>query len=270
MTYLASCDTSPCSSFDAINARWFKVDEAGQRDDGTWVQEDLFNGGTYTMSLPTNLAPGEYLVRHEILALHLATEKGGAEFYPSCSQITVGGNESGVPSEQDLVSLPGAYSDTDPGILDPDVFNDGAAYSFPGPQIATLTDGGNSSSATGNNAAALADLSLATSALSSNVTATATATATATPTSHMHHRMKTVHCSSTATASDSTSASATSTASASESTITSFAVTSTIDLVARSSPSATVIADIVDANIIDAATGLQPRRISRIMRDLAA
>lgn len=84
------------------------------------------NGDTYTTHIPANLSPGDYLVRHEIIALQLATAQGGAEFYPSCSQIRVSGNGTGVP--QETVALPGAYSDTDPGILVPTVRS--LSYSF--------------------------------------------------------------------------------------------------------------------------------------------
>ena len=79
------------------------------------------NGAVANATLPQNLAPGEYLVRHEIIALHLATEKGKAEFYPSCQQIKVGGNGTGVPTQDELLSFPGAYSDDDPGIYTPNV-----------------------------------------------------------------------------------------------------------------------------------------------------
>jgi hypothetical protein len=78
-------------------------------------------GVAANVTLPNNIAPGAYLIRHEIIALHLADKAGGAEFYPSCSQIRVGGSGTGVPKDSELVSLPGAYSDTDPGILVPDV-----------------------------------------------------------------------------------------------------------------------------------------------------
>lgn len=71
------------------------------------------------MTLPNDLAPGGYLIRHEIIALHLATSMGGAEFYPMCTQVTIGGSGSGAPSQ--TVSFPGAYSDSDPGIYDPTV-----------------------------------------------------------------------------------------------------------------------------------------------------
>ena len=79
------------------------------------------SGQNYSTTLPKSLASGGYLVRHEIIALHLANEKGKAEFYPSCQQIKVGGSETGVPSEDQLLSFPGAYSDDDPGIFVPTV-----------------------------------------------------------------------------------------------------------------------------------------------------
>jgi hypothetical protein len=81
------------------------------------------NGGVANVTLPSDIASGEYLIRHEIIALHLATEMGGAEFYPSCSQLKIGGNGTAVPSADELVSFPGAYSDDDPGIYVPDVKN---------------------------------------------------------------------------------------------------------------------------------------------------
>lgn len=44
---------------------------------------------------------------------------GGAEFYPSCTQVRVSGSGNGAPNA--TVSFPGAYSDSDPGIFDPNV-----------------------------------------------------------------------------------------------------------------------------------------------------
>lgn len=79
------------------------------------------DGKTYTTSVPANLKSGQYLVRHEIIALHLADTKGGAEFYPSCTQVNVKGSGTGTPSASELVSFPGAYKDTDAGIFDKNV-----------------------------------------------------------------------------------------------------------------------------------------------------
>ena len=78
-------------------------------------------GEDAVVKLPHNLAPGNYMIRHEIIALHLANSKGGAEFYAGCVQLKVGGIETGFPRKDGLVKLPGAYSDNDPGIFVPNV-----------------------------------------------------------------------------------------------------------------------------------------------------
>ena len=94
------------------------------------------NGKAHSFTLPSTLARGGYLIRHEIIALHLANQPGGAEFYPGCIQINVGGNQSGAPSPNELVRFPGAYKDNDPGIL-VNAFSN-AAYKFPGPVVSKL------------------------------------------------------------------------------------------------------------------------------------
>ena len=94
------------------------------------------NGKPASVTLPTQVAPGDYLVRHEIIALHLAVTLGGAEFYPSCTQIRVGGSQTGTPNQ--TVSFPGAYNDNDPGIYDPDVYTPGLQYIFPGGPVSNL------------------------------------------------------------------------------------------------------------------------------------
>lgn len=163
LTYMASCGSTTCDKFDDTQAKWFKISEDGKTpgDNSTWLQQRLsvsspsslptqtnciaVNGGVANSTIPSNLAPGNYLLRHEIIALHLATSLGGAEFYPACAQITVGGSQSGAPSASDLVSIPGAYSDNDPGIFDPNVFTPDAPYVFPGPPIASFITGSSSS-----------------------------------------------------------------------------------------------------------------------------
>jgi hypothetical protein len=138
LTYMASCGSTTCDKFDPINAQWFKIKQDGLKADGNWTQIELFNGGVSSATIPETLAPGNYMVRHEIIALHLATAMGGAEFYEGCVQTRIGGNQTGAPSPSDLVSLPGAYSDSDPGIFDPNVFDAGAPYTFPGPPVTKL------------------------------------------------------------------------------------------------------------------------------------
>jgi hypothetical protein len=138
---MTPCGNGSCVGFDPSQALWFKIQELGFQANGSWVQSDVSQsptssphffflcfltplkvyGSPSNVTLPENIAPGNYLVRHEIIALHLAMTMGGAEFYVSCSQIRIGGHGTGVPSQDELVKLPGAYSDDDPGIYVPGV-----------------------------------------------------------------------------------------------------------------------------------------------------
>ncbi|KAF7299113.1 hypothetical protein MIND_00859600 [Mycena indigotica] len=139
LTYLANCGSTSCTQFDYTQARWFKIEQSG-RDPATnaWVQASLNSGAPANLSLPGNIAAGNYLLRHEIIALQNGVSQGGAEFYASCSQLSIGGTGSGAPTSNELVKLPGAYSATDPGILVDVYSNTNAPYSFPGPPIAAF------------------------------------------------------------------------------------------------------------------------------------
>ncbi|KAJ7111171.1 glycoside hydrolase family 61 protein [Mycena crocata] len=153
LTYMASCGSTDCTTFNSAKAKWFKIAQVGRDSNGEWFQNRIFeqNGVAANVTLPSNIAPGAYLIRHEIIALHLATEVGGAEFYPSCSQIRVGGSGTGAPTADELVLLPGAYSDKDPGIFVPDVFDTPPApYTFPGPPIAAFVGASSSDSGSGS------------------------------------------------------------------------------------------------------------------------
>ena len=42
MTYMARCEGTTCDKYDATNANWFKIDQAGQRSDGSgWWMADI-------------------------------------------------------------------------------------------------------------------------------------------------------------------------------------------------------------------------------------
>ncbi|KAJ7044119.1 glycoside hydrolase family 61 protein [Mycena alexandri] len=144
LTYLTNCgSSSPCSQFDTSGAIWFKIQQVGRNAAG-WAQAEMNNGAPANLSLPSNLAAGNYIMRHEIIALQNGVSQGGAEFYASCSQLQVGGSGTGAPTSDELVKIPGAYSATDPGILVDVYSNPNAAYTFPGPPIAAFVSGGGS------------------------------------------------------------------------------------------------------------------------------
>ncbi|KAJ7582502.1 glycosyl hydrolase family 61-domain-containing protein [Mycena floridula] len=163
LTYMASCGSTPCTTFNSSNASWFKIQQVGKKDDTTWAQQDIMDGKTADIVLPATLAPGFWLLRHEIIALHLATSPGGAEFYPSCTQLQVDGNQTGGPDPDELVKLPGAYSDDDPGIYDPDVYDDGAEYQFPGPNVAKFVQASANTGSTSGSGAQVPTRSIQTS-----------------------------------------------------------------------------------------------------------
>ncbi|KIK96833.1 glycoside hydrolase family 61 protein, partial [Paxillus rubicundulus Ve08.2h10] len=88
MSYLATCGSTTCDQYNSTNAEWFKIEETGlEPGNMTWYQQNIMDGGPSNVTIPSTLKPGQYLIRHEIIALHLATELGGAEFYPSCTQV---------------------------------------------------------------------------------------------------------------------------------------------------------------------------------------
>ncbi|TEB19323.1 hypothetical protein FA13DRAFT_1673741 [Coprinellus micaceus] len=141
VSYLADCGPAGCDKFDSKSARWFKIDEQGHKPNSAeWVQKDLMRGATANVKLPSNVAPGNYLMRHEIIGLHLASGFKRAEFYPSCIQLKIGGSGTGRPSANELVSFPGGYSDNDKGLFGNNFFS--RQYTFPGPPLAKLTGGG--------------------------------------------------------------------------------------------------------------------------------
>lgn len=91
ITYMARCPDSGCQNYETNGkAVWFKVQEEGLiKTDPDWLKAVWADtklmtqpneGAKYTV--PKCLAPGYYLVRHEIIALHSAWAEGGAQFYP--------------------------------------------------------------------------------------------------------------------------------------------------------------------------------------------
>jgi cellulase len=86
MTYLAKC-TPNCASFKGDSGNvWVKIDQFVYDKSKTpaWGSDALGQklGATWQVTIPPSIAPGEYLIRHEILGLHVAETRMGAQFYP--------------------------------------------------------------------------------------------------------------------------------------------------------------------------------------------
>jgi cold shock CspA family protein len=130
--YLAACN-GDCESVSKESLRWFKIDGAGyDKAKGQWAADALrANGNSWLVQIPSDLKAGNYVLRHEIIALHGATSPNGAQAYPQCINLRVTGGGSNVPSGVAGTSL---YKANDAGIL----FNPYVSspdYPVPGPAL---------------------------------------------------------------------------------------------------------------------------------------
>lgn len=133
LTYMAKCANNNCGNFTGSEgAVWFKIAE-NAHENGSWATQKLTDAKfKWDVTIPKCLAPGQYLVRHEIIQLAGAQYLGTCQFYMNCAQVNVIG--SGTVSPSDLVAIPGTYSATDPGILYNTYKSDPKVYPIPGPR----------------------------------------------------------------------------------------------------------------------------------------
>ncbi|KAJ3043829.1 hypothetical protein HDV00_004237 [Rhizophlyctis rosea] len=138
------------SSAAAPTSGWFTIYEDGLNA-GTWAVDKLIaNDGVVSFTLPSGIAPGDYLLRSELIALHIAKDVGGVHVYTNIAQLTISSSGS---STFPGVSFPGAYSPTDSGIWVPNIYNSAgkpypSSYSIPGPRpisCSGASNGGGSS-----------------------------------------------------------------------------------------------------------------------------
>lgn len=130
MAYLPSPNTKP------QDLSWFKISETGYDTQAKmWANEKLVaNNRKETMQIPSDIKPGMYVLRTELVSLHYAT-RSGPQFYTHCFNVEVNGTGTAVPQG---VKFPGAYVKNDPSLI----FNlhvkgggpsDWANYKIPGP-----------------------------------------------------------------------------------------------------------------------------------------
>jgi hypothetical protein len=124
MVWMYKC-AGAFSSCDGSGANWFKIDEAGFHGDGTkvfldtetpsgWDIAKLVGGNkAWTSTIPQGLAPGNYLIRHELLALHQAN---APQFYAECAQVVVTGSGTASPDASYKAAIPGYCKDSDSNI----------------------------------------------------------------------------------------------------------------------------------------------------------
>jgi hypothetical protein len=198
ITYLANCN-GDCASVDKTSLKFFKIDEAGLIDGsnvpGTWASDDLIAANnSATVTIPSGITSGNYVLRHEIIALHSAGNENGAQNYPQCINLKVTGGGSDTPSGTLGTEL---YKAADPGIL-VNIYTSMSSYDIPGPALYTGASSGGSSSPSTTSAASPAPTADTTSspieptvtpaptASASTVSASPTPSSSSFPFSHPH------------------------------------------------------------------------------------
>ncbi|KAK3984588.1 glycosyl hydrolase family 61-domain-containing protein [Cladorrhinum sp. PSN332] len=134
--YLARCESGSCETVDKTSLEFFKIAEAGLIDGsqapGKWASDQLIdNNNSWMIQIPSNIAPGNYVLRHEIIALHSGGDLNGAQNYPQCFNIQVTGSGTAKPAGVKGTAL---YTPTDEGIRF-NIYRSLSSYPIPGPQL---------------------------------------------------------------------------------------------------------------------------------------
>ncbi|KAF8150504.1 glycosyl hydrolase family 61-domain-containing protein [Mycena galopus ATCC 62051] len=124
--YITSCK-GDCSTFDATNAGWTKLAHAGMdmsqtispqlratmtgkpepyhpsSGPGLWAMAKLVqNGSKWTVKIPSSLESGQYMIRHELAAVHNPKNSDpttGPQLYIACIQLNVqNGGDTPLPA----------------------------------------------------------------------------------------------------------------------------------------------------------------------------
>lgn len=148
INYLANCH-GECEHADKTKLQFNKVTEKGllhpnpklaigEQIDGTttgyWAGDELIDNGDLTwFEVPGWLAPGNYVLRHELIALHDAMDGGtGIQHVPQCINLIVTGE--GNDSLESGTLGTDLYRADQPGVV-VNIFANPGEYVVPGPEL---------------------------------------------------------------------------------------------------------------------------------------
>ncbi|KAI5210546.1 glycoside hydrolase [Aureobasidium subglaciale] len=136
LTYLAKCP-GDCSIVNPTTLDWFKIDQGGLINGnpapGTWATDTLIaNNMSWTITIPSSLLAGSYVLRHEIIALHNADHDNGAQNYPNCINFQISGKGTAKPAGVKYNKL---YTAQSKGIAVSIYWPTLTSYTFPGPAL---------------------------------------------------------------------------------------------------------------------------------------
>ncbi|KAL8713845.1 MAG: hypothetical protein Q9225_006670 [Loekoesia sp. 1 TL-2023] len=146
LDYLANCN-GECTSVDKTKLQFNKIDELGLLDyssmPGSWASDKLIAANnSWTVTVPQSVAPGNYVLRHEIIALHSAQNPDGAQNYPQCVNLKVTG--SGTDNLASGTLGTDLYKPDDAGIA-VNIYQK-LTYTIPGPKLCSIAASGSTTS----------------------------------------------------------------------------------------------------------------------------
>ncbi|KAE9568959.1 hypothetical protein CGMCC3_g14900 [Colletotrichum fructicola] len=149
VTHLAYCgsERGSCEAVDKTILSFFAIDKVGLIDPnknatefatarGIWASDVLIqNNASWVVQIPPKIAPGYYVLRHEIVALHFARYPGqGAQHYPQCINIQVTGGGGDRPTGTLGTRL---YQPAEEGLVYDISQSPLPPYKIPGPTVYT-------------------------------------------------------------------------------------------------------------------------------------
>lgn len=154
LTYMAYCgaDSESCATVNKTSLEFFEISRAALLDPtrratdysqamGYWATDLIIEkNNTWLVEIPSQIEPGFYVLRHEIIALHYAQVAGqGPQHYPQCMNVKITG--SGTSRPQGVVATE-LYRADDPG-LNYDIFDEELQlpYEIPGPKLISGVEG---------------------------------------------------------------------------------------------------------------------------------
>ena len=200
MDYLASCN-GDCTTVDKTALLFNKIDEAGLINGspapGTWASDTMIaNNNSWTVTIPSTIAPGKYVLRHETIALHSAENLDGSQAYPQCVNLEITGSGTNALSTGTIVQ--DFYKDTDPGILVNIYYPPLTSYTIPGPALIADAMSGSQSSVSAS-ATATATAKASSSTAPASVSSVSSTKVAAIPTSAPYNNATTTAASPTTT-----------------------------------------------------------------------
>jgi cellulase len=129
LTYIAPCND--CTSVKKGELKFIKIQEGGYSN-GQWETDRMLKAGKISnATIPSNLKPGNYVLRHEAIALHGARNSDSQQ-YPQCINIRVTGSGNAVVAEGILGTK--LYQPKEPGLVF-DLYTKFSNYPMPGPKV---------------------------------------------------------------------------------------------------------------------------------------